>query len=59
VLAVKTSGWTTDYENFQLTPAGQAALKAGKNLIAVHCHQTDGGQYVDVGFIKVEPPGKN
>jgi hypothetical protein len=59
VLAVKTSGWTTDYENFQLTPAGQAALKAGKNLIAVHCHQTDGGQYVDVGFIKVEPPGRN
>ncbi len=59
VLAVKASGWTTGYESFDLMPAGQSALKPGKNLIAVHCHQTQGGQYVDVGFIKVEPAATN
>ncbi len=56
VLAIKAGGWTTQYENFELTPAGKAALKPGKNLIAVHCHQDSGGQYVDVGFVDVKAP---
>ena len=54
VLAVKNSGWTSSYENFELSPEGKAALKAGNNLIAVHCHQTGGGQYVDLGFSEVK-----
>jgi hypothetical protein len=56
VLALKTSGYTSSYESFELTPAGKAALKPGNNLVAVHCHQTGGGQYVDIGFVKIEPP---
>ncbi len=59
VLAVKTSGYTSSYENFELTPAGKAALKPGKNIVAIHCHQTGGGQYVDMGFVKIEPASKN
>lgn len=55
VLALRTRGWTTQYEAFDLLPAGRAALKAGNNLIAVHCHQTEGGQYVDLGFADVKP----
>ena len=55
VLAVKAGGWTTEYETFEITPAAKAALKPGQNLIAIHCHQDHGGQYVDAGFVAVEP----
>jgi len=54
VSALKTGGFISAYEAVPLTPAGEAALKPGKNLIAVHCHQTIGGQYIDVGFVEVE-----
>jgi len=53
VLAARVSGYTTDYDSVDLTPQGKAALKAGKNTIAVHCHQTTGGQYIDVGLVEV------
>ena len=54
VLALKTSGWTTSYDMFELPPAAKAALKPGKNLIAIHCRQNEGGQYVDLGFANVK-----
>lgn len=54
VLALKTSGFITGYALFPLTPAGAAALKPGKNMIAIHCHQTQGGQYIDFGLVDVE-----
>ena len=56
VLALKTPAFITSYECQPLTAAGQAALKPGKNLIAVHCHQTTGGQYIDFGLVEVELP---
>jgi hypothetical protein len=54
VLAAKTSGFSTSYDAVPLTTAGKSALKPGKNLIAVHCHQTTGGQYVDLGLVQVQ-----
>jgi hypothetical protein len=54
VMAVKTSGFIVNYDVFPLTAAGEATLKPGKNLIAIHCHQTVGGQYVDLGFVRVK-----
>ena len=56
MLALKTSGWIDAYESMALTAAGRKALRPGKNLIAVHCHQTSGGQYIDVGFVVEHPP---
>jgi len=54
VLALRTSGYICNYDTFPLTPEGKAALKPGKNIIAIHCHQTVGGQYVDFGLVDVQ-----
>ena len=54
VLALKTSGFICAYDAFPLTAQGKAALKWGKNVIAVHCHQTIGGQYIDFGLVDVQ-----
>jgi hypothetical protein len=57
VLAAKAPEWVADYEETPLTPEGLAALKPGeKNVIAVHCRQVKGGQYIDVGVIDLKPP---
>ncbi|WP_406697386.1 sugar-binding domain-containing protein [Singulisphaera sp. Ch08] len=51
VLATKATGYGTDYEEMPISEAARATLRPGKkNLIAVHCHQTGGGQYIDVGL---------
>ncbi|MFO0909844.1 MAG: DUF4965 domain-containing protein [Isosphaeraceae bacterium] len=56
VRAARLSGFTTDYRNVRLAPEALRALVRGKNVIAIHCHQTGGGQYVDAGFVRIEPP---
>ncbi|MBI4586909.1 MAG: DUF1793 domain-containing protein [Planctomycetes bacterium] len=56
VLAAQASSYTTDYELLPLNPAGKAALQRGENLLAVHCHQTGGGQYIDLGIVEVRGP---
>ena len=52
VLAAKTSGYTAEYDVIEMLPAAKSALKPGKNQLAVHCHQTVGGQYIDVGLAR-------
>ena len=54
VLAARTHGFTGDYDVIDMLPAAKAALKPGKNTLAVHCHQTTGGQYIDVGLARVQ-----
>ncbi len=53
VLAAKMTGWTTDYRSFRMTPESMATLKAGTNLLSVHCLQKSGGQYIDVGLVEM------
>ena len=39
-----------------LTEAGRQSLRPNTEyLLAVHCHQTDGGQYIDVGIYEKIP----
>lgn len=54
VLAYSAAGFVSSYDPQPINPPARSALKAGKNVIAVHCHQTNGGQYVDLGLVDVE-----
>ncbi|AQT69110.1 Evolved beta-galactosidase subunit alpha [Anaerohalosphaera lusitana] len=51
VLAFSAAGYTTTYMPLQVSETAKSALiENGINTIAVHCHQTGGGQYIDVGM---------
>ncbi|MBN2449396.1 MAG: DUF4965 domain-containing protein [Lentisphaeria bacterium] len=51
-------GYTTEYGTARLPDAARQACRQGRNVLAVHCRQTTGGQYIDVGIDTVleEPP---
>jgi hypothetical protein len=51
VLATRLPGYIDHYDQFEIRPEAIAALHPGKNTIAAHCHQTTGGQYIDVGLV--------
>ncbi len=51
VLAARAPGFITHYDLFDILPEAAGTLKAGANFIAVHCHQTTGGQNIDVGLV--------
>lgn len=54
ILAASESGFINDYEPLEMTRTARALLKPGaKVTLAVHCHQTQGGQGVDVGLVNV------
>jgi hypothetical protein len=50
-LVMTLPGFTGDYVAIPLNEKAKAALKSGVNTFAVHCHQTTGGQYIDLGLI--------
>ncbi|GAA5482401.1 glutaminase family protein [Haloferula sargassicola] len=58
VSAATLGGFNTSYEIFDLSQKAKAALKRGKNTLAIHCHQTQGGQYIDAGLVQVKPGKK-
>ena len=58
VLACKAGGFVSEYDEYPISPEALASLKPGKNSLAVHCHQTNGGQFVDVGIVCILPPPK-
>jgi hypothetical protein len=55
VLATQLPGFSSSYESSAASPRAQTLLHPGRNLIAVHCKQTSGGQYIDVGLVETTP----
>lgn len=53
VLAAKVEGYVVDYFELPISAAARETLKVGKNTLAIRCHQTGGGQYIDVGIVDV------
>jgi putative heme-binding domain-containing protein len=43
--------WTTGYENIPLSASVIKALRPGRNVLAIHCRQHSGGQYIDAGLV--------
>jgi hypothetical protein len=50
-LMYESRGYLVAYKRIVLPVEAAQALVAGDNVIAVHCHQTTGGQYIDVGLL--------
>lgn len=49
---LKRPGHVENYELFDLDEKARAALEVGRNTLAVHCRQAEGGQFVDAGIIR-------
>jgi hypothetical protein len=56
VEAIYLTGYTGNYSFYEISPDARAALVlGGENTLAVHCRQTSGGQYIDVGVFVLKP----
>jgi hypothetical protein len=54
VLAAAEAGFTTSYVPLEIRPAARALLRPGSKVtLAAHCHQSTGGQGVDLGVVNV------
>jgi hypothetical protein len=58
VQAAKLSGYTGSYVTVAVAPEAAKSLHEGRNVIAIHCHQTNGGQYIDAGLLQFEHASK-
>jgi hypothetical protein len=47
-------GYETGYVEFPLATEAAQHLRRGQNVLAVHCRQTGGGQYIDVGLVEAQ-----
>ena len=54
MLAASETGYVTSYQPVEIAASGAGGSSPGAKLVlAVHCHQTGGGQGIDVGLIDV------
>ncbi len=58
VEAARLPRWTSGYVEIALSSDAIKSLRPGRNVLAIHCRQNNGGQYIDAGlveFIKRKP----
>ena len=49
-LVFQKAGHVSKYQTHDITRESADVLQTGKNVIAVHCKQTVGGQFIDLGL---------
>jgi hypothetical protein len=54
VLAFKAPGYVSEYQEFPISAEARQTLKAGDNVIAIHCVQHSGGQFIDAGIVEIK-----
>ena len=53
VLIASFERWVDEYIIVPLDGSKRSVFRIGRNTIAVHCKQTSGGQFIDVGFVSI------
>ena len=51
VVAGELEGYTTGYVFAKISEEARRAMIGGPTVIAIHCRQTGGGQYIDAGIV--------
>ena len=46
----RATGYITNYQSISLGQKALDALQTGKNVLAIHCKNSGGGQYIDAGL---------
>lgn len=53
MLVASLNGFTTSYMLVAIPSELVSRIEGGTNTLAVHCRQTQGGQYIDVGLVAI------
>ena len=57
VEAARVPRWTSGYVDVPIHADAARTLRAGRNVMAIHCRQVSGGQYIDAGLVEfIRPP---
>lgn len=56
VEAARLPRWTGGYIEVPISAAAARTLRAGQNVLAIHCRQNTGGQYIDAGVMQMVRP---
>jgi hypothetical protein len=55
-LVAERSGYVGEYIFVPVSRQALASLRVGKNVLAIHCHQTEGMQFIDAGLVLAVAP---